>query len=97
METMTVLDRLMQTEGIRIQLIVINIVNQIVSSFPDSYFVDLEVDSTNVKEKDDGKKHLMNHQLTLELYKIFKVLFNVFLYYVPGFVNNAASACMISI
>jgi hypothetical protein len=91
METMTVLDRLIQTEGIRIQLIVINIVNQIVSSFSDLYFINSDV----VKHNDEEKKKPICLEPATKLYKIFKVLFNVFLYYVPGFVNNAASACMV--
>lgn len=82
---MTVLDRSMQTEGIEIQLLVIRILNQAIISFPDSYFVDSDVPHQG--------KRIIGSDCEAKLYKLFKVLFNVFLYYVPGFVDNAASAC----
>lgn len=88
---MTVLDRLMQTEGIEIQLIVISIVNQAISTFPDLYFVEGDFSSLDVNDHS-----FMKLDSSTKLYKIFKVLFNVFLYYVPGFVDNAASACKLS-
>ena len=92
METMTVMDRLMQTEGIKVQLMVMQIINQVISTFPDSYFVDQDFSCSDINTQDEGAMIVV--QSSSNLYKIIKVLFNVFLYYVPGFVNNATSACI---
>lgn len=37
---MTVFDRLMQTEGIQVQRLIIGIVQNVIASYPESYFLE---------------------------------------------------------
>jgi hypothetical protein len=91
LELMNVFDRLIQTEGYRIQLIIIEIIQRLIQSYGTTYLCnDLEGETDY---------HIMDVTLdpdafpaTAKLYYLLRLLINVFLQSVPKLSNKPASS-----
>lgn len=91
LELMNVFDRLIQTEGYRIQLIIIEIIQRLIQSYGSTYLCnDLE---------GEGDYHMMDTTLepdafpaTAKLYYLLRLLINVFLQNVPKLSSKPASS-----
>ena len=91
LELMNVFDRLIQTEGYRIQLIIIEIIQRLIQNYGSSYLCnDLE---------GEGDYHMLDATLedgafpaTAKLYYILRLLINVFLQNVPKLSSKPASS-----
>lgn len=91
LELMNVLDRLIQTEGYRIQLIIIEIIQRLIQTYGSTYLCnDLEGETDY---------HIMDVTLdpdafpaTAKLYYLLRLLINVFLQNVPKLSNKPASS-----
>ncbi|KAL7334523.1 hypothetical protein PS15p_200133 [Mucor circinelloides] len=91
LELMNVFDRLIQTEGYRIQLIIIEIIQRLIQSYGTAYLCnDLEGETDY---------HIMDVTLdpdafpaTAKLYYLLRLLINVFLQNVPKLSNKPASS-----
>jgi hypothetical protein len=91
LELMNVFDRLIQTEGYRIQLIIIEIIQRLIQSYGSDYLCnDLE---------GEGDYHMMDTTLepdafpaTAKLYYLLRLLINVFLQNVPKLSSKPASS-----
>jgi hypothetical protein len=99
-ETMTVLDRLMQTEGVGIQEAILGMVQTVLDTYPSSFFIEnlSVITSPDVITGSADSNINVAFDISIpipsgsKLYKILKVVCNVFLYHIPGLSNHTATS-----
>ncbi|KAI9243888.1 armadillo-type protein [Phascolomyces articulosus] len=104
LELMNVFDRLIQTEGYRVQLIIIEIIQRLTKNYGASYLCDDLVDQIDNGEDDlDGLKGTVLEDMdralepgafpsTAKLYYVLRLLINVFLQKLPSLSTSKRSS-----
>ncbi|KAI7879526.1 ARM repeat-containing protein [Lichtheimia hyalospora FSU 10163] len=87
LELMNVFDRLIQTEGYRVQLIIIEIIQRLTKNYGASYICDDLDDECDI----DRTLEPGAFPSTAKLYYVLRLLINVFLQSVPSLSNKRAS------
>ncbi|KAF7731917.1 hypothetical protein EC973_007748 [Apophysomyces ossiformis] len=91
LEMMNVFDRLVQTEGRHVQLIIIEIVQRLIDNYGSKYICD-DLESDTALEAVDRALEPNVFPSTAKLYYLLRLLINVFLQSVPSLSNKRTSA-----
>ncbi|KAI8980927.1 armadillo-type protein [Pilobolus umbonatus] len=91
LELMNVFDRLIQTEGYRVQLIIIEIIQRIIQNYGSAYLCD-DLDETSDADWMDKTLEPDNFPTTAKIYYVLRLLVNVFLRNLQSLSNKPANS-----